>query len=202
VPGVARTTKRGQAGRGFRRLALALTLAALAADVASAAEVGGVKLDDRVSVGGRQLALNGAGVRAKLLVKIYVVSLYLPQPAKDPREVFARTPRRIQMNMLLDAPSEEIAKAILDTMADNNSAAQLAAVKAQTDQLVSLIRRFKAVKNKDVITLDFVNGETRLGWNGRARGSIAGEAFNQALTKIWLGEKPVQADLKQALLGG
>jgi len=202
VPGVARTTKRGQAGRGFRRLALALTLAALAADVASAAEVGGVKLDDRVSVGGRQLALNGAGVRAKLLVKIYVVSLYLPQPAKDPREVFARTPRRIQMNMLLDAPSEEIAKAILDTMADNNSAAQLAAVKAPTDQLVSLIRRFKAVKNKDVITLDFVNGETRLGWNGRARGSIAGEAFNQALTKIWLGEKPVQADLKQALLGG
>jgi long-chain acyl-CoA synthetase len=202
VPGVARTTKRGHAGRGFRRLALALTLAALAADVASAAEVGGVKLDDRVSVGGRQLALNGAGVRAKLLVKIYVVSLYLPQPAKDPREVFARTPRRIQMNMLLDAPSEEIAKAILDTMADNNSAAQLAAVKAQTDQLVSLIRRFKAVKNKDVITLDFVNGETRLGWNGRARGSIAGEAFNQALTKIWLGEKPVQADLKQALLGG
>jgi long-chain acyl-CoA synthetase len=202
VPGAARTTKRGHGGRGLRGVALALTLAALAADVASAAEVGGVKLDDRVSVGGRQLALNGAGVRAKLLVKIYVVSLYLPQPAKDPREVFARTPRRIQMNMLLDAPSEEIAKAILDTMADNNSAAQLAAVKAQTDQLVSLIRRFKAVKNKDVITLDFVNGETRLGWNGRARGSIAGEAFNQALTKIWLGEKPVQADLKQALLGG
>lgn len=202
MPAVAHTTKSERGWRGFRGLALALTLAFLAVNVASAADVGGVKLVDRVSIGGRPLALNGAGVRAKLLIKIYVVSLYLPQPAKDLREVFARTPRRIQLNMLRDAPSEEIAKAILDTMADNNSAAQLAAVKAQTDQLVSLIRRFKEVKNKDVITLDFVNGETRLGWNGKARGTIAGEAFNQALTRIWLGDKPVQADLKQALLGG
>jgi long-chain acyl-CoA synthetase len=187
---------------GFRDLALGMALALLAVDVATAADIGGVKLDNRVSIGGRQLALNGAGVRAKLLIKIYVVSLYLPQPATDLRTVFARAPRRIQMNMLRNAPSEEIVKAILDTMADNNSPAELAAVEAQTAQLVSLIRRFREVKEKDVITLDFVNGETRLGWNGNAKGSITGEAFNQALTKIWLGDKPVQADLKRALLGG
>ena len=30
---------------------------------------------------------------------------------------------------------------------------------------------------------------------------IAGEAFNRALTRIWLGDKPVQADLKPKLLG-
>jgi long-chain acyl-CoA synthetase len=106
------------------------------------------------------------------------------------------------MNMLHGAPSDEIVTAIVDTMADNNSTAELAAVKAQTDQLVSLIKRFREVKKKDVITLDFVNGETRLRWNGRARGSIAGEAFNRALTRIWLGDKPVQDDLKQALLRG
>jgi len=28
------------------------------------------------------------------------------------------------------------------------------------------------------------------------------EPFNRALTKIWLGDKPVQADLKKAMLGG
>jgi long-chain acyl-CoA synthetase len=46
-----------------------------------------------------------------------------------------------------------------------------------------------------------VDGATRIGLNGEAKGSIGGDAFNQALTKVWLGEKPVQADLKKSLLG-
>ena len=92
--------------------------------------------------------------------------------------------------------------ALLDTLQDNNTPAELAAVKAQTEQLTSLMRAFKEVKDKDVITLDFVDGGTRLGWNGKSEGTIPGEAFNQALTKIWLGDKPVQADLKKTLLGG
>jgi hypothetical protein len=45
-------------------------------------------------------------------------------------------------------------------------------------------------------------GGTRLTVNGQVRGSdIAGEDFFKALLKIWLGNKPVQDDLKQALLG-
>jgi len=87
-------------------------------------------------------------------------------------------------------------------MADNNTPAEMAAVKKESDQLVSLIRPFKQVGRSDVITLDFVDGGTLLGWKGRSRGRIPGEAFNRALTKIWLGDQPVQADLKQALLGG
>ena len=31
--------------------------------------------------------------------------------------------------------------------------------------------------------------------------TIAGDAFNQALTKVWLGEKLVQPDLKKSLIG-
>jgi hypothetical protein len=38
--------------------------------------------------------------------------------------------------------------------------------------------------------------------NGKAQGSaIAGEDFYGALLRIWLGDKPVQDDLKKALLG-
>ena len=185
----------------LRDSALMLLLALLTSSPAMGAVVSGVSLDDRISVAGRPLLLNGAGVRTKVLVQLYVVSLYLPERATDVSAVFARAPRRIQLNMLQSAPSEEIIKAILDTMADNNTPAEMAAVKQQTSQLASLIRPFKQVGKNDVITLDFVDGRTVLGWNGRSRGRIPGEAFNRALTKIWLGEQPVQADLKQALLG-
>jgi hypothetical protein len=43
---------------------------------------------------------------------------------------------------------------------------------------------------------------TVLAVNGKPAGSpIAGEDFYRALLRIWLGERPVQDDLKKALLG-
>jgi len=186
----------------LRKSAVGLLLALFASGHSIAAVVNGVKIDEKISVAGQPLVLNGAGARVKLMIELYVVSLYLPQRTKDVSAVFARAPRRIQLNMLQSAPAEEIITAILDTMKDNNTPAEIAAVKKQTDQLVSLIRPFKEVKKRDVITLDFVDGATLLGWNGKARGRIPGEAFNRALTKIWLGDQPVQGELKQALLGG
>ena len=47
-----------------------------------------------------------------------------------------------------------------------------------------------------------VDGATVVSLNGAAKGTIPGEPFNRALTKIWLGDKPAQADVKKAMLGG
>jgi hypothetical protein len=39
--------------------------------------------------------------------------------------------------------------------------------------------------------------------NGKPQGKpIAGADFQRALLAVWLGGKPVQADLKKAMLGG
>jgi FtsP/CotA-like multicopper oxidase with cupredoxin domain len=185
--------------RALRALLALLALATTGQALALVVE--GVTLDDRILLNSRPLVLNGAGVRAKVMLKVYVAALYLPKPAKDARSVFASTPRRFQMNMLLTVSSGEIIDALLDTMTDNSTPRELAAVKAQTDKLVALIRPFKEVKKGDTVTLDFVDGGTNLGWNGKFRGRIPGEAFNRALTRIWLGDKPVQSDLKEKLLG-
>ena len=47
----------------------------IASAPALAAEVAGVKLDDKMSVGGQELVLNGAGIRTKAFFKVYVGSL-------------------------------------------------------------------------------------------------------------------------------
>ena len=53
------------------------------------------------------------------------------------------------------------------------------------------------------IDLDWTGSATRLQVDGRSAGNpIAGEDFYRALLRIWLGDKPVQDDLKKALLGG
>jgi hypothetical protein len=68
--------------------------------------------------------------------------------------------------------------------------------------MVATMKAFNEVKEKDVVTLDFVDGATKIGLNGTAKVSIPGEAFNRSLTKVWLGDHPIQADLKKAMLGG
>ena len=188
-------------GTTLARLAI-LALGFGAGIAAQAAEVGGVKLEDSGAVGGQTLVLNGAGIRTKVVFKIYVASLYLPQKASDLQAVLAKGPRRIQMNLLRTLSADQLVDALVDGLNETNSAEQIAAVKPQIDQMVSIMKAFKEVKERDVVTLDFVDGATRIGWNGEAKGSIPGEAFNQALTRIWLGDKPVQSDLKKAMLGG
>ena len=186
--------------RRFACLVFALCLGA----PAFAAEVAGVPLADRVSVGGQALVLNGAGIRIKLFFKIYVGSLYLPQKAEDLAGVLARGPRRIQMNLLRDLTSDQLVGALVGGLNANNSPAEMEAVKAPTDELVRILTAFKDVdvKARDVLTLDFVDGGTKVALNGEARGVIPGAAFNNALTRIWLGDKPAERDLKKAMLGG
>ena len=53
----------------MRSIVSVLALSAMTG-VACAAEVGGVKLEDRVSVAGRELVLNGAGVRTRAVFKV------------------------------------------------------------------------------------------------------------------------------------
>ena len=185
----------------MRNLFLALLALCVGAS-AMAAEVGGIKLDDKVAVGGQDLVLNGAGIRTRVMFKVYVGSLYVPAKAADLAAVLAKGPRRIQMNLLRNLSADQLVDALNDGLKENNSEAEMAAVKPQADQLTTIMKAFGEAKEGNVVTLDFVDGATIVGFNGAPRGSIPGDAFNKALTKIWLGEKPVQADLKKAMLGG
>ncbi len=183
--------------RGFVLGLMALLLSLSAA----AAEVGGVKLDDKASLGGKDLVLNGAGIRTKVVFKVYVASLYLPAKAATLAGVLAANPRRVQLNMLRDLSADDLAGALADGIKETSSAEQAGAVKAQTEQLLAILKSVGQAKTGDVMTLDFVGGETRISFNGQAKGTIAGEPFNAALMRIWLADKPVQADLRKAMLG-
>jgi hypothetical protein len=137
-----------------------------------------------------------------VVFKVYVASLYLPQRASDLPAALASVPRRIQLNMLRTLTADQLVEALNERLEANNTPAELSAIRKETDQLSAIMRAFKEVKDKDVIALDFVEGATRISWNGELKGTIGGAAFNEALTRIWLGEKSVQPDLKRSLLGG
>jgi len=181
-----------------------LLFASFCAAPALAAEVAGVALTDTVWVGGQTLVLNGAGLRSKFFFRIYVGSLYVPQKVADLAGVLANGPRRIQLNVMRNLTPNQLVDAVVNGMNDNNSPAEMAAVGVPLEELLGIMRRFKdvQVKKNDVLTIDYIDGSTTVALNGEVGGVIPGEAFNRALTRIWLGDKPTQGGLKKAMLGG
>ena len=184
----------------MRKLVAWLLGLAIAASVA-AIEVNGVALPDKAVVAGRDVVLNGAGLRTKVVFKIYVGGLWLPQKAKDLAGVLAQPTRRIQMNLLRHLTADQLVDALVEGLRDNASAAELAAIKPETDALVAAMKGFGDVKEGSVVTLDYVDGATHVALGGQERATIKGDAFNQALTRVWLGDHPAQASLKDAMLG-
>ena len=185
----------------MRNLVTMLVGLALAASV-QAADVAGVNIPDKASVGGQDLVLNGAGVRTKLMFKVYVGSLYTPAKVKTAADVYAKAPRRVQLNMMRDVTSDQMLDALTEGVNQANSAADAGAVKAQMGELAAILKSIGQLKEGNVLAFDYVDGGTRVSLNGQAKGTIAGEAFNKALFNAWIGDKPAQEDLKKAMLGG
>jgi len=179
-------------------------LSALFFNLAAAGEVAGVKFDDKVRVGSSELLANGAGLRKKLLIKVYVMALYLPEKQSDAGAVFAsKGAKRIAITLLRDLTAKQFVDALDEGLANNHTEAELAALKDRLKQFSDTLLAIGEAKTGSTIVIDWLpDSGTRLTINGQVKGKdIAGEDFYRALLQIWLGNKPVQEDLKQALLG-
>jgi len=187
------------------RVAL-FALLGLAASLAAAAEVAGVRLPDTESLGpgGTPLVLNGAGARKRAFFQVYAIGLSLAERRTAGAEAIgAPGAKRIAIHMLRDVGADAFVEALVEGIRENHSAAELAALEPRVKQLSATLAELKEAKKGMRITLDWVPAAgTRLAVEGRPAGSpIPGEDFYRALLRIWLGERPVQDDLKRALLG-
>ena len=184
----------------FATILFSLTLSAPFS--ALALEVKGVKIDETAQVSGKALVLNGAGVRTKMVFKVYVAALYLTQKQTDANAVISDTGnKRVSMHFLRELDAETLLKGMNEGFTDNNNAAEMAAIEPQMKQFRDMMSSAKDVKKGDLIVLDFTSAGTQVNINGKTLGIVDGAAFNQALLSVWLGAKPVDAALKKAMLG-
>ena len=77
--------------------------------LAPAAELSGVFITDEIKTAdGQSLVLNGAGLREKLWVDVYVGSLYLPSKSGDVAEILSKPgPWRVQLDIVYKEVSQE-----------------------------------------------------------------------------------------------
>ncbi len=169
-----------------------------------AAEVAGVRLEERDKVAGAELQLNGAGLRKRAFFQVYAIGLYLPERKSSAAEAIAAPGvKRVAIHMLRDVGADQFADALMDGMKDNHGEAEMKAFEPRIRLLTATMAEMKEAKKGMRITLDWVPAAgTVVTVDGKPAGAaIQGEDFYRALLKIWLGEQPVQADVKKALLG-
>jgi hypothetical protein len=178
-------------------LVLSLTLALPA--FAKEKEVAGVKFPETVLVEGKELKLNGAGLRTKAIFKVYAAGLYLETPTKDGAQVISSDQiKRVRMSMLRDLEKAKITDAISEGIEKNNKGA-MPALKERLDKLKAAI---PDLKKGEELTITYVPSKgTTVQSKGGQEFSLEGKDFADALFGVWLGAKPVDGDLKDGMLG-
>lgn len=156
-----------------------------------------------VGVCAAELQLNGKGIRKRVIFEVYEIGLYLPGKTNSSEEAISGPgEKRVDIRMLRDVSAEQFSDALTDGIRANHSEADAKALEPQIRQLSATMAEVKEAKKGMAIALEWNGKATRVVIDGKPAGApIEGEEFYRALLRIWLGDKPVQDDLKKALLG-
>jgi hypothetical protein len=171
-------------------------------------DVGGVRFERRLEVGGNTLALNGAGIRYKAVFKVYAAGLYVPanlatKPSTPDALLAVTGPRRLAITMLREIDSNELGKLFTRGVEDNVPRSEYAKLVPGLIRMGEVFARHKRLMPGDTFTIDWVPGSgTVISVKGQPQGEPFKEPeFFNALLRIWVGKSPADHLLKEALLG-
>lgn len=182
-----------------RRAVLIAVCTLFAVTLSMAGEFSGVEMPDTVTVEGKDLMLNGMGLREKMWIDVYVAGLYLESKSDDAQKILdSDQTKQIQMHFLYKKVG---AKKLIGAWNDglkNNAAETMAELKPGLDQLNSWM--VDLVKG-DEMTFTSVPGKgLSVKVKGEHKGVIEDPVFSKAFWAIFIGEKPPTDALKKGLL--
>jgi len=186
--------------KALKSLLVALTLLVGFSAQAQTTDIEGIDFPTATEINGANAVLNGGGMRVKYWVlDLYVGALYLENKTSDADKVIMSDENmgiRIVINSAIvsrDLFIESLEEGFANSTAGKWTDADVEAFKTYLpDEFVK----------GDEIVLNYHAGDgVHLYKNGEERGTFKGLAFKQALYAIWLGGKPADSDLKDAMLG-
>ncbi len=177
-----------------------LVLLALISFNSFALTVDGITFEDKVNVGGKDLVLNGVGIRKAtfLKIKVYYGGLYLAQKTKESSAFLnSPDPKQIVMHFVRDVDAKDLKKTYTETFENANGAAGAQKHKATLDKLLT---NLTDVKKNDRMILNFLSDGVVLNLKGKAFDKIGDADFSRSLLNIWF-TNPADENLSASLLG-
>ena len=192
--------------RNRLKLLAGLTFCSVIAFAARAADIEGMRVEERITLaGGQQLVLNGAGVRTKLFMKLYVGALHLPAKQSSAVEILKDAgAKRVSMFVLAEEiTARELVASLNNALDANHIPMELALIEARLRQLNEMMITVGVLKKGAVVTLSYQPATgTHVRINSEEKLVIKGEDFFRALLRIWIGNKSVDGRLRDGMLGG
>jgi hypothetical protein len=166
-----------------------------------AVEVSGIQVPDTVSVASGDLRLNGAGIRKKFIVKVYVGALYLAAPSADSTAIVqSEAPKSVRMWFLRGVSRQQVMEAFQEGFRNNLGEKEAAALGPSLNRLAAVIPR--EVQEGQMMEVTYLPGRgTTVSLPGQGEILIEGKPFGDALLLNWLGKAPADEGLKEKMLG-
>ncbi len=164
-------------------------------------KIGGVEIPTKVNFNETNLELNGAGVRSKYMMDMYVGSLYLT--TKNDNGIIVMNDDKTMAIKLHIVSSLITTKKMVDAVDEGFKKS----TKGKQSELKTEIDKFKAVFNPEIKendVYDFVyipEKGTVIYKNSKPTVTIKGLEFKKALFGIWLCSEPADSGLKASMLG-
>jgi hypothetical protein len=169
--------------------------------------INGITFPDVYNAGKDKLIINGGGTREKLWMDMYVAALYLKAKSKDANSiVMANSSMAIRISIVSGLITSSRMKEAVDEGFKKSCGGKESVFKEQ-------IEKFKQsftdeIKKGDVFDIVFLEesfpatAKILVYKNNILKSEIPGLDFKKAVFGIWLGNEPVDSDLKEQLLGG
>ncbi|MCK5681062.1 chalcone isomerase family protein [bacterium] len=186
--------------KNIRPCLYALIMILIAAGTAGALTIKGIDFTDEMTLARKKLYLNGAGIKKSFFKTSYACALYLPHPTSDAEKAIkVDSCKQIVMHFKNSFSKEKIVE-IWDSGFFNNSQEKLNTLHERISTFNSFFS--KDLNANDRITFSYIPGlGTSIKINNETRGTIPSNDFMQAFWSVWLGNNPVDGNIKDGILG-
>ena len=161
----------------------------------------GIELPQVMETPQTALLLNGAGIRTKFFLDLYVGGLYLKQKNSQAQKIIeADEPMAIKLHIVSSMITSEKMENATREGFEKATKENTKPIQLQIEEFIAVFK--EEIKENDIYDLVYLPGKgVEVSKNGKLYTTIEGLPFKQALFGIWLGEEPAQQSLKKAMLG-
>ncbi|NOT80985.1 MAG: hypothetical protein HOP07_18515 [Bacteriovoracaceae bacterium] len=177
---------------------LLLSFVAIFACNSFALTVNEISFEDKVTVAGKELVLNGVGIRKAtfLKIKVYYGGLYLTSKVKDTSFLQNAEPKQITMHFVRDVDAKDLKKTYKEAFEGANPAS----FKSMLPTFEAFNANFVDVKKGDRMIFTFLPDGVVLTAAGKIHPKTGDANFSRALLNMWF-VNPLDQGLTNGLLG-
>lgn len=163
-----------------------------------AANIAGTNIPDTITLNNTVLKLNGSGIRKKWFVKVYIASLYTTNRIKNYQDALKDSSEKIiRLDFLHDVDKSKVTESLKEAFVN------ITPDIPDSDAGKKFFSQFNTnFKVGDVLELALLpDGTVITKHNGKVLGAVTSARLAYGLLAIYIGDKPIDKELKKGMLG-